>query len=431
MFSRNTLFVGVLAACLAVATNVVDRTTRRRPRLAARERARASTSTAAAASGTPLKVLVTSFADSPLGDASEIWAGAKVAADNINKSGGVNGHPIEVVTCNGKNDPKAEVACARKGVSEGVIAATGGLAVANPPGVVDVLNRAHIADVSAVAVTPPQYSLPNTFPLETPSGAVQSCLAPQAFAKTQAKKWAVVSAENPLSDATFGSLKAVMAANPDVAAKFTTNVKVAAHDAGLRASRPAAQRQGRGVRRDQPLSASSARFVTAASSAGLKLSYCTDFSLFTPDVVAKVAKLSKVFLVPTVFPPASESGKFPMVKQFFDQLDVAAKAGNEDADVTKKSFPNLAHPWYGMQIVKQVGDSVKGEITATSFLDQMQKANVDLGYAQVDFTKPLGHKPFERVFQPNVFLTAWNTDTNKQELVAPVNILKLQAGQQQ
>jgi branched-chain amino acid transport system substrate-binding protein len=89
--------------------------------------AAAAATTVRPASGTPIKVGGIFGLEGPAGTPQfpEILAGVKGAIASINKNGGVNGRPIELVSCPDKGDANVAAACGRQMVSENVIAIVG------------------------------------------------------------------------------------------------------------------------------------------------------------------------------------------------------------------------------------------------------------------------------------------------------------------
>jgi branched-chain amino acid transport system substrate-binding protein len=77
---------------------------------------------AAAPSGDPVRIGVIYTADNQTGNAPGIEKGAEAAAAYIDgELGGINGHPVEVVACNGKNSPESDTQCATRFVSSKVV----------------------------------------------------------------------------------------------------------------------------------------------------------------------------------------------------------------------------------------------------------------------------------------------------------------------
>jgi ABC-type branched-subunit amino acid transport system substrate-binding protein len=100
--------------------------------------------------------------------------GAQAAAEAINKAGGVNGHPIEIISCNDNLNANDAVGCVRKAVSEKVVAYAGGVEPFDSA-VFPFLERAKIPYVGPITAQNPfpshsEYS----FPLEGESTVMQA-----------------------------------------------------------------------------------------------------------------------------------------------------------------------------------------------------------------------------------------------------------------
>ncbi|MCB1007223.1 MAG: ABC transporter substrate-binding protein [Acidimicrobiales bacterium] len=85
-----------------------------------------STTTAPPPTGEPIKLMVISEAGGPLphNDSGE---GADAAAAAINRRGGIQGRPVEILHCDSQGDPNAGRECGREAVDEGVVALVGNL----------------------------------------------------------------------------------------------------------------------------------------------------------------------------------------------------------------------------------------------------------------------------------------------------------------
>jgi ABC-type branched-subunit amino acid transport system substrate-binding protein len=85
----------------------------------------------------------------------------KAGIDAINKSGGINGHPLQLLYCNGQADLNTELACAREMVTKHVDAVLG--AEVENPSVVGLLNAAKIADIDTEAISPETFTTRDSF----------------------------------------------------------------------------------------------------------------------------------------------------------------------------------------------------------------------------------------------------------------------------
>jgi len=385
-----------------------------------------TTSTTKAASGDPLKVLVTSFANAPIGDVPQIWAGAEVAAENINAAGGVNGRPLEVVRCNGKGDPKAEQACARKAISEKVIAGASNVFAVNPQGAYEILSRAGIADVGGIGAHPALFSAPSEYPIEFGAASFNACVSPLALETAgDDVKVGVVVGQNPFAEGIFKSIEPYL--KTKVADQYVGSVSVPPTQQDYRpVVQKLADKGANYIVVDIPPTEAT-RFVTAAGTAGKKWHMCADGGLFGPQLLEKLGPLTESFITETGVPPAHTGDKYPLVQQYVDEMKAAQEAGNKDADI-QRDHVNSIRAWLAMQVVKQVASGIDGAVTTESFAKAMKTATVDLDYAKIDFSKPLGRPPLERVFHSEVFVTKWNNDTKALDDVGQVNVLELLAG---
>ena len=87
----------------------------------------ASAGAKSSASGTPIRLMTIGPTNAPFFSLPSLPVGAQVAIDAINKAGGLNGHPLQLIVCNDKNDPNTATTCARQAIQQKVAAIVGGL----------------------------------------------------------------------------------------------------------------------------------------------------------------------------------------------------------------------------------------------------------------------------------------------------------------
>jgi ABC-type branched-subunit amino acid transport system substrate-binding protein len=127
----------------------------------------ATTAAVAAPSGDPVKVMVMG-AFTGLYDTSFSFDVAKAAAQAVNSAGGIQGRPMEILTCDDKFDPNATLDCARQASDEGVVAIISGLALAGD--YVDYAAQQGIAVIPAVGFQSAEFQNEISFPI-TAGGA--------------------------------------------------------------------------------------------------------------------------------------------------------------------------------------------------------------------------------------------------------------------
>lgn len=128
--------------------------------------------------GEPLKVMAIAPVATPIQDYPDQVVAVKAATDDINENGGVNGSPIELITCNDKSDANGAVACAREAVDAGVVAVVS--TSVNGATMYPVLQKAGIA-VIAQPQTEPDWTTDGVYPTST-SSVASGPAAPFAFA---------------------------------------------------------------------------------------------------------------------------------------------------------------------------------------------------------------------------------------------------------
>ncbi len=117
----------------------------------------------AMAEGEPVKVIVMGAIESQVLSIPQIVDGVNTGAGDVNATGGIAGHPVEVIECNTMADPNEAANCAREAVDEGVIAAVGTLSIM-ADAIVPILEEAGIAMVGTSAITPLETVSPIAFP---------------------------------------------------------------------------------------------------------------------------------------------------------------------------------------------------------------------------------------------------------------------------
>lgn len=102
----------------------------------------------------PIKIGFIAAATSSLPAATqpEAFGAAQARVDAINAAGGINGHKLQLVTCNDDGDANTALTCADREISRGVVAITG-----NGPeetSIYPALQKAGIASIGAIPISP-------------------------------------------------------------------------------------------------------------------------------------------------------------------------------------------------------------------------------------------------------------------------------------
>jgi ABC-type branched-subunit amino acid transport system substrate-binding protein len=125
----------------------------------------AAETTNAPATGEPVKVMLLSQLEAPGFAFPEIEPITKATIDQFNKTGGVNGRPVDLVVCNDQNDSNVAAGCARDAVSQGVVAVLGYFSFAGNA-VLPILEQAGIPYVGNSILSISDAGSKAAFPLE-------------------------------------------------------------------------------------------------------------------------------------------------------------------------------------------------------------------------------------------------------------------------
>jgi ABC-type branched-subunit amino acid transport system substrate-binding protein len=122
-------------------------------------------STSAAPTGTPIKTMTVTSVNYNGPSYQNILETAKLYGQYINARGGVNGHPLTVETCDDMGNASGTAACARKAVSDGVVADVGSFTTGDGTAA-PILKQANIAYFGTCCViSPDAFKSSNVFQL--------------------------------------------------------------------------------------------------------------------------------------------------------------------------------------------------------------------------------------------------------------------------
>jgi branched-chain amino acid transport system substrate-binding protein len=113
--------------------------------------------------GSPIKVMAVSVKSSEAVSLPESFSGAEAAVSAINARGGVNGHPIKLLTCDTAFDPNKQAACLKQAVADKLVSVSG---MAFFPGdVTKILAPAKIPWFGGTGSIPDDATNPYSFPI--------------------------------------------------------------------------------------------------------------------------------------------------------------------------------------------------------------------------------------------------------------------------
>jgi ABC-type branched-subunit amino acid transport system substrate-binding protein len=124
------------------------------------------TGSGASKSGDTIKLMAIGELSSPFLNFPELVTGAQAGINEVNAAGGVNGHKIQLLSCNSQADPNVAASCARKAVSEKVSAVVGMWSLEGDA-IMPILAAAKIPAIASLALSPADLTSPVSFPVGT------------------------------------------------------------------------------------------------------------------------------------------------------------------------------------------------------------------------------------------------------------------------
>jgi ABC-type branched-subunit amino acid transport system substrate-binding protein len=370
---RRTWVILGLAACLCATTPLVA----------------ASTAGAKPASGTPIKLLISVPLNSQIFTAPEMVAGAEAAAEAINKAGGVNGDPIEIVSCDEKFSPNGAADCARKAESEGVAAVVGSFDGFGSSTVWPILEAAHIPSIGYTPFVGADFTSPVGFPLD--GGAVSvyagggmqlvkaGCKNVGVFATTEGANQGVdfYKSGAEYAGGTSANFETSLL-SPDWPPQVQSAISKDS-DCGAFAGPPSLL----------------PGLVQAITSSGAQFKHFQVAESTLGDVVADLGSSVEGDLATSAFVPVTATTNSG-VKKFTKEMKA------HDPDATRNVRSEQA--WASVYVFAQVAAGLP-EVTAQAVLDKMSTLTAAKTYLTdpIDFTKTNTNTSIARIFNTKVY----------------------------
>jgi ABC-type branched-subunit amino acid transport system substrate-binding protein len=374
--SRHRRGLGVLgllaATCALVAAGCGSSDSNTSSSAAPASTGSASTGSSTAASGgdkTPIKFGMIAPLANPIFSMEASIAGAKSAIRAINADGGINGHPIELIVCNDKNDPNESTKCARQMIDEKVVATVGSQSLAGTL-ITPILNKAGIPQVGTAPLAPSEAASPNMWPYFM---GQNDSIGGAAWIGTTGSKVSFTSVDNPSAFAYLPQFQALIKAN---GGSFVNKVKVPATQGDYSPIVEAAQASGAnaidiqlGLQQTKQLVDAAVKdeapfkyYMMAAENNGLLNSYPVPFR-------DKLVYFS-------AFPPPTSTA--PGVTKL--KADLAAELASGDKDATEDRIDDyLQAGWLAPYAIKAIMADKGDDITAASLQSALESAkDVDM-----------------------------------------------------
>jgi ABC-type branched-subunit amino acid transport system substrate-binding protein len=338
----------------------------------------------------------------------------KAAVAAFNKRGGLgtNGARMEAVVCDTKGDANGEVGCARKLVSEGVVATVNDLAYNNPAGVDEVLQNAGIPRIGLGSTGVGTTSL--SFPLST--GIVGAYMGDAVGFKNRGKTKVVLVRTDAATGAGFADFLRpyFKQAGVDIVGDVeiaTGSTDYAPYVAQIQRSNP-----------DAVLLAiddtSAAQLIAAMQQLNYKPLLGGHPGTFTLETLQKFKDNTTGTLLAESFPYPSLSNvkTFPALKQFFADM----KASKQKILDPKNIQPTSLYPWVStLAFVNALKDT--DTVTKDSVIQALRTGqDIDLmGLAEPWTPSAPGFSVFGGISNPYVYVSKFdgkNVITEKQSI---------------
>jgi ABC-type branched-subunit amino acid transport system substrate-binding protein len=366
-----------------------------------------SGSTAATkATKSPVNVMLLVTLNSATLNEPEAIAGAQAAAKAINGDGGIQGHPINIVTCNDQFNANQAAACARQAVSGHDLAV---IPFSNFGSSFDpILTQASIPSVANALSEPADYTDPTAFPIN-PGGTAEFMACVAELAATGHTRIAIGDGATPIvAQVLDGVQKAVSLVKTPSGGALTfvgrVNWPLTATDFSPYAEAVVSDKADGVVIVSTPQEDVS--LASALNQQGVteqNVALCNIQGDMPPSEMKDV---SSGFEVIGAYPSASTATSFPGIRKFQQQMAAAAGAGVANASPADYDESSLT-AWLGIYAIDDVASKITGNLEAASLLAALKRTcGVNLQGILTAWSPCMagkGPKLFPDMFQGDVF----------------------------
>ncbi|HEX4253782.1 MAG TPA: ABC transporter substrate-binding protein [Streptosporangiaceae bacterium] len=315
-----------------------------------------SSGSSSSASGTPIKIGI-SVPEHQITDYTEAASAAQGAVRAINKEGGVNGHPLQLIVCNTGLNPNQEVACARKMLGDHV-AATVGNADYTAEDTADAAYRS--AGIAQIGDYPSGYGQvdPNSYLFfggQTYANAGQIYWAN----KNVGKRVATIRLAFPYTAPYPGQYEKQCAklgcqvVSVAVVPNETTTTDLSPYAAQLMKGNPDVIVPDLG-----PLIVPLMKAIDQLGFSGKIVEQ--DTNITRASYFAQPESIQKQYIIESAFPPPFAASQFPGLKTFLSEMKAERAAGDTSAPIyTNYNQDATMDAWLGVHVFAQVAAKYK------------------------------------------------------------------------
>jgi ABC-type branched-subunit amino acid transport system substrate-binding protein len=367
--------------------------------------------------GAAVKLLVMyQFQGDPVAQHPEVGAGAQAAAQAINAAGGINGHPVQIITCDIHDSATQEQACAEEAVTDKVTAVAGSLFESGAQSI-PTLQKAGIPIIGSLGVyTPGELSNPDVWPLM--GGAVTTYPAiPYLAAKQGLKRIAVVA--NPGTG--LDQLIQAQASRAGMTYVGTVSVPLTATDYSsyveqLKSLNPQVIVQ-------VVSTTASAEMMQEGQQLGLNATWANQTLNIDVNNLSTFGATANGMYITSSFPPATAGAQFPGIATFNSEMNAAGKAGIANTNLRSAQ---AVTSWLAVHAIALVAKGTSGLLTASALVSALKSAtSVNVEGLLTWQPNATGPKNFPRVTNSNVYLEKVESGKLVLASATPVNYFSL------
>lgn len=385
-----------------------------------------SSSTAAQAAGTApsgsvIKLGIITDVGGAVNDADEV-AGARAAVRGVNKRGGIDGHPVQLVFCNGALSPVTDESCVRNMIGDHVMAMVGDEMVAYEESGDKLFSAAGIASVSPVAYSY-DFQDPNSYLINSGQEFLNAA-QDVASVKYGGKRVGFIVVDIPTTVPYVAAHKVLL---PTLGGTFAGDVEVpevmtdySAPAAALNASKPDV------VNTDSD-EASDIEIFKDMAALGFTGKEVVAADALTLSDFQGLGSLADRELIISAFPPISAAGQFPGMQQF--KSDMAAEvAAGDTADAGYLTFNRdvVLDAYFGVIAIQKIADQAHA-MTAAEFKTAINAAkNVDLGGVIPPWSPNTSiSTAVPRASNDAEYISEWDNGTVKLLTLQPIQVAQM------
>jgi ABC-type branched-subunit amino acid transport system substrate-binding protein len=344
-----------------------------------------------------------------------IFSAVQAAAATINDSGGINGHPIKVFTCNTQGTSNGELGCARQAISNQVVAMVGANIDNATEQFNQVMTAAQVADIANTGADLYAYSGSIAYPVTFIDGTFDPCVSGLLASSSGHPKSAVLVADaNAQALALFEPFFANQAKADGI--KWLTPIVAPSTVSDYSPYVAQAQADHPGMVVMLLQGSGPQAFVHASSQAGATYDICTALGLDGSGQWGGLGSEVSNLYVGADFSPVSDASAAPsLMKTLYASMEARYKSGDSAANPAPTTIQAQAvEAWLGTWAFAQAARTIQGPITAASVSNAMPHVKATFGgiVPDVDFAKFENCGLFKRVYNSTEYLWKYNESAN-------------------